>query len=157
MSYYWEIFFRILVAAFLGAAIGLERERSHKSAGLRTNALVATGAALLTIISLSFGADNSRSGFASDPSRIISNIIVGIGFIGGGAILREGGRVTGITTAATLWVVAAIGIAVGMGFYREALFSVGVVYFILTTLWLIERKVSNKILYPSLRKNNHGQ
>ncbi|MDP3730995.1 MAG: MgtC/SapB family protein [bacterium] len=150
-----EIFFRILIAAALGAAIGFERERSRKSAGLRTNALVAMGAALLTVISLSFG------GPGADPSRIISNIIVGIGFIGGGAILREGGRVTGITTAATLWVVAAIGITVGMGFYREALFSVGVVYFILTILWLIEKKVGKKMIYPSLRSDrseeNHGE
>ena len=151
MSFYWEIFFRISLAAVLGAAIGFERERSHKSAGLRTHALVAMGAALLTVISLSFGTGTA----GSDPSRIISNIIVGIGFIGGGVIIREdGGKVRGITTAATLWVVAAIGIAVGMGFYREAIFSVGVAYFILTILWLIERKASNKILYPSLREDN---
>src|SRR3990167_6504348 len=104
MYLYFEIFFRILIAAALGAAIGFERERSQKAAGLRTNALVAMGASLLTILSLSFG------GPGADPSRIISNIVVGIGFIGGGAILREGPRVTGITTAATLWVVAAIGI-----------------------------------------------
>lgn len=141
MSTDLEIFFRILVAAALGAVIGFERERSHKSAGLRTNALVAMGAALLTVISQSFGGPNA------DPSRIISNIIVGIGFIGGGAILREGHRVSGITTAATLWVVAAIGISVGMGFYREALFSVVVVYFILTILWLIEKKINRKFLY----------
>lgn len=160
MSIYFDIFLRILVAAALGAAIGFERERSHKSAGLRTNALVAMGAALLTILSLSFG------GPGADPSRIISNIIVGIGFIGGGAIIREGQKVSGITTAATLWVVAAIGIAVGMGFYREALFSVGVVYCILTFLWLIEKKMGSGLLYPSLRdtddqesqmKNNHGE
>ena len=150
-----EIFFRILIAAALGAAIGFERERSKKSAGLRTNALVAMGAALLTVISLSFG------GPGADPSRIISNIVVGIGFIGGGAILREGPRISGITTAATLWVVAAIGIAVGMGFYREAIFSVAVVYFILTILWLIEKKVGKKMIYPSLRSDrseeNHGE
>ena len=151
MPFFSEIFIRILVAAALGAAIGFERQRSHKSAGLRTNALVGMGAALLTIISLSFDSAGA------DPSRIISNIIVGIGFIGGGVIIREEGKVSGITTAATLWVVAAIGIAVGMGFYREAVFSVAVVYFILTVLWLIERKVSQKILYPSLRENNHDE
>ncbi len=156
MHLYLEIFLRILLATALGGVVGLERERSHKSAGLRTNALVAMGAALLTVISLSFG------GAGSDPSRIISNIIVGIGFIGGGAIIREGHKVSGVTTAATLWVVAAIGIAVGMGFYREALFSAAVVYFILTMLWLIEKKANQKILYPSLREKeiaeeNHGE
>src|SRR3989338_10039275 len=123
MYLYWEIFVRILVAAGLGALIGFERERSHKSAGLRTNALVATGAALLTIISLSFvGPD-------TDPSRIISNIIVGIGFIGGGAIIREGGRVSGITTAATLWVVAGFWISVGGGFFWGGVFSSWVGFF----------------------------
>lgn len=148
MSVDLEIFFRILAAAALGAVIGFERERSHKSAGLRTNALVAMGAALLTVISQSF------EGPGADPSRIVSNIIVGIGFIGGGVIIREGGKVSGITTAATLWVVAAIGVAVGMGFYREALFSVAVVYFILTILWLVERKTGKKLLYPSLRSES---
>lgn len=143
MYLYWEIFIRILIAAALGALIGFERERSHKSAGLRTNALVAMGAALLTIISLSF------VGPGADPSRIISNIIVGIGFIGGGAILHEGSKVVGITTAATLWVVAAIGIAVGMGFYREALFTAGVVYFILTVLWLVEKKMTAGISHEN--------
>jgi len=150
MYLYWEIFIRIAIAAGLGALIGFERERSHKSAGLRTNALVATGAALLTIISLSFvGPD-------TDPSRIISNIIVGIGFIGGGAIIREGGRVSGITTAATLWVVAAIGIAVGMGFYREALFATGVVYFILTVLWVLEKKLAGKTPYENGNNGNNS-
>lgn len=138
MYLYWEIFIRILIASGLGALIGFERERSHKSAGLRTNALVAMGASLLTVISLSF------VGPGTDPSRIISNIIVGIGFIGGGAIIREGSKVMGITTAATLWVVAAIGIAVGMGFYREAVFTAGVVYFILTILWLVEKRIGGK-------------
>ena len=151
MYFYWEIFVRILVAAGLGALIGFERERSHKSAGLRTNALVSTGAALLTIISLSF------VGPGTDPSRMVSNIIVGIGFIGGGAIMREGSRVMGITTAATLWVVAAIGIAVGMGFYWEALFTTGVVYFILTILWILEKKVGGKVLYDNGHNNNLHQ
>ena len=141
-----ETFFRILLATALGAAIGFERERSHKSAGLRTNALVAMGASLITVISLS---DNPLI----DPTRIISNIIVGIGFIGGGVIIQQGQKIRGITTAATLWVVAAIGITIGMGFYREAVFSVLVVYFILTFLWLVEKKTGNKILYQSLKED----
>ncbi|OGY67392.1 MAG: hypothetical protein A3I24_02995 [Candidatus Harrisonbacteria bacterium RIFCSPLOWO2_02_FULL_41_13b] len=144
-----ETFFRILLATALGAAIGFERERSHKSAGLRTNALVAMGASLITVISLSAFSDNPLI----DPTRIISNIIVGIGFIGGGVIIQQGQKIRGITTAATLWVVAAIGITIGMGFYREAVFSVLVVYFILTFLWLVEKKTGNKILYQSLKED----
>lgn len=131
-----ETFVRILVAAALGALIGLERERSHKSAGLRTNALVAMGAALISVMAISVFEDNPLI----DPTRMISNIIVGIGFIGGGVIMQQGMKIKGITTAATLWVVAAIGIAVGMGFYREAVFSVILAYFILTFLWLIEKR-----------------
>ncbi|MBI2676424.1 MAG: MgtC/SapB family protein [Candidatus Yanofskybacteria bacterium] len=144
-----ETFFRILLATAFGAAIGFERERSHKSAGLRTNALVAMGASLITVISLSAFSDNPLI----DPTRIISNIIVGIGFIGGGAIIQQGQKIRGITTAATLWVVAAIGITIGMGFYREAVFSVLVVYFILTFLWLVEKKTGNKILYQGLKED----
>ena len=144
-----ETFFRILLATALGAAIGFERERSHKSAGLRTNALVAMGASLITVISLSAFSDNPLI----DPTRIISNIIVGIGFIGGGVIIQQGQKIRGITTAATLWVVAAIGITIGMGFYREAVFSVLVVYFILTFLWLVEKKTGDKIIYQSLKED----
>src|SRR3989338_2939710 len=135
-----ETFFRILLATALGAAIGFERERSHKSAGLRTNALVAMGASLITVISLSAFSDNPLI----DPTRIISNIIVGIGFIGGGVIIQQGQKIRGITTAATLWVVAAIGITIGMGFYREAVFSVFVVYFIFTFFLLFYYKNRKK-------------
>ena len=112
---------------------------------------VCWGVVFLIIISLFF------VGPGTDPSRMVSNIIVGIGFIGGGAIMREGSRVMGITTAATLWVVAAIGIAVGMGFYWEALFTTGVVYFILTILWILEKKVGGKVLYDNGHNNNLHQ
>lgn len=142
-----EAFVKILLATAIGALVGFERERSHKSAGMRTNALVAMGAALITIIASAAFEDNPLV----DPTRMISNIIVGIGFIGGGVILHEGNKIHGITTAATLWVVAAIGMAIGMGFYKEALFSVGVVYFILTALWIVEKRAGRKILYQSLR------
>src|SRR3989344_1321883 len=138
-----DIFIRILLAAALGGAVGFEREWSHKVAGLRTHALVAVGAALLSIISISsFSVLGFESGTNYDPSRIISNIIVGIGFIGGGAILKNGNQVRGVTTAATLWIVAAIGIAIGVGFIREALFTTGVVYLVLTVLWGLEKKMT---------------
>lgn len=136
-----DIFIRILLAAALGGAVGFEREWSHKVAGLRTHALVAIGAALLSIISISaFPKGVVMIGY--DPSRIISNIIVGIGFIGGGAILKNGNQVRGVTTAATLWIVAVIGIAIGVGFIREALFTTGVVYLVLTVLWGLEKKMT---------------
>ncbi|MDO8495508.1 MAG: MgtC/SapB family protein [bacterium] len=153
MLEYPEIFFRIIFSTFVGGLVGFERERSHKSAGLRTNAMVAMGATLITIISITAFQDNPMS----DPTRLISNIIVGIGFIGGGAILHEGHKIHGLTTAATLWVVAAIGIVIGVGYYKEAIFATGTVYFILTILWIVERKNGERLLYRSLRRKEPAE
>src|SRR5712692_6024964 len=104
---------RLLLAAGLGAAIGLEREYHQKPAGLRTNILIAIGSALFTTLSLSIGG-------SATPDRIGAQIVTGIGFLGGGAILRSGNSVHGMTTAATIWVNAAIGMAVGTGQYALA-------------------------------------
>lgn len=149
-----DLIVRLLLAAGLGGAIGLERERAHKVAGLRTHALVAMGAALLSIISI-HGFDGADFGFAYDPSRIISNIIVGIGFIGGGAILRQGPRIMGTTTAATLWLVSAIGIAVGIGFTGAALAAAAIGYLVLTVLWQIEKRWIDKMPYQHVDENGH--
>lgn len=151
MLEYQEIFFRIAFSTVMGGLIGFERERSHKSAGLRTNAMVAMGSTLITVIAL--GAFKEFP--LADPTRMISNIIVGIGFIGGGAILHEGHKIHGLTTAATLWVVAAIGIVIGVGFYKEAVFAAGIVYFILTVLWIVEKKSGDRFLYRSLREKKN--
>jgi len=102
---------KVVLSLLLGAAIGLEREVSDKPAGLRTNILICVGAALFTVLSLKF---------AADPARIGAQIVTGIGFLGAGAIMREGDRVTGLTTAATIWTVAAIGMAIGYGHYTLA-------------------------------------
>jgi putative Mg2+ transporter-C (MgtC) family protein len=107
-----EMILRLLLAAALGAIIGYQRERAGKQAGLRTLVLVCVGAALFTIA--------STQGFSAiaDPSRVAAGIVVGIGFLGAGAILhREGGIVEGLTTAATIWAVAGIGLAAGAGMY----------------------------------------
>ncbi len=139
-----EIIIRLLLAAGLGAAIGIERERAHKVAGLRTHSLVAIGAALLSIISI-HGFDALANQGSYDPSRLISNIIVGIGFIGGGAILRQGPRITGTTTAATLWLVAAVGIAAGMGLIYLAIIAAVIGYGVLTILWKVEERLIGKV------------
>ncbi|MDD5304212.1 MAG: MgtC/SapB family protein [Elusimicrobia bacterium] len=103
------------VALALGAFIGLERELSDKAAGLRTNILICVGSCLFMIVSKEF------TGMpVADPTRIAAQIVSGIGFLGAGAIMREGEHVTGLTTAATIWVVAAIGMAVGFGSYMLA-------------------------------------
>lgn len=115
-----EVLLRLVVAAALGAAVGLERELRERQAGLRTHLLVCVGSALFTLV--------SAYGFASfgarvDPTRIAAQIVTGIGFLGAGAILRQGLSVRGLTTAATLWLVAAIGMAVGAGYWEAALLA----------------------------------
>jgi putative Mg2+ transporter-C (MgtC) family protein len=130
-----EALLRLALAAALGGAIGVERELREREAGLRTHLLVALGSALFTIVSaygfhafLSSGASVVRA----DPTRIAAQIVTGIGFLGAGAIIRQGLSVRGLTTAATLWVVSAIGLAVGAGYYSGALITTGVV---LIALW----------------------
>jgi putative Mg2+ transporter-C (MgtC) family protein len=102
----------ILVALILGAVIGLERELSDKAAGLRTNILICVGSCLFAIISQLLA-----KAAGTDVTRISAQVVSGIGFLGAGAIMREGEHVTGLTTAATIWVVAAIGVAVGYGYW----------------------------------------
>jgi putative Mg2+ transporter-C (MgtC) family protein len=117
---------RLLVAAGLGGAVGLEREYREREAGFRTHMLVAVGAALFTIASAYGFHDFLVSGDAvvrTDPTRIAAQIVTGIGFLGAGAIIRQGVAVRGLTTAATLWVVAAIGLTTGAGYYSAAIIT----------------------------------
>jgi putative Mg2+ transporter-C (MgtC) family protein len=126
----WELALRLLVAAVLTGAIGLERELRERAAGLRTHMLVGLGSALFTIVSAYGWADftfSNRSGVVFDPTRIAAQIVTGIGFLGAGAIIRQGLSVRGLTTAAGLWVVAAIGMAAGAGYYAAALIGTALV------------------------------
>jgi putative Mg2+ transporter-C (MgtC) family protein len=117
-----EMVLRLLLAAALGAAIGYQRERAGKQAGIRTHVLISTGAALISLVSMyGFGA-------ASDPARVAAGVVVGVGFLGAGVILhREGGIVAGLTTAATIWVMAGIGLAAGAGLYLIAAVAAAIV------------------------------
>ncbi len=123
----------LLLAIVLGGAIGLERELRGKAAGLRTNILICVGAALFTELSIAMA---DRSG---DPARIAAQIVTGVGFLGAGTILRSRGRVTGLTSAATIWLVAAIGMAVGAGAQLEAAGATLLVVLVLGVLGLLER------------------
>jgi putative Mg2+ transporter-C (MgtC) family protein len=116
---------RLLLAAALGAIIGYQRERAHKSAGLRTHVLICIGAALFTIASI-YG-----FGVAADPSRLAAGIVAGIGFLCAGAIIRNREHVSGLTTAATIWAVAAIGLAAGAGLYILSVVTTAVVTIVL--------------------------
>ena len=129
-----ELFFRLSLAAALGLAIGIERELRRKPAGMRTNTLIALGSALFTIVSLEL----SRIYGGGSPDRIAAQIVTGIGFLGGGAIMRSGNEVHGMTTAATVWVNAGIGMAAGVGSYAIAMAGTMLVLIVLVVLPPIE-------------------
>lgn len=124
---------RMLLAGALGGIIGIERELRNKAAGLRTNILIAMGSALFTLMSI----EMARGG--ADPTRIAAQIVTGIGFLGGGAILREGATVRGLTTAATIWMNAAIGVAAGGGRYQLAIVATVTTLVTLTLLMPVDR------------------
>jgi len=130
-----EVFLRLVLAAAFGGAIGIERELRERGAGLRTHMLVSVGSALFTLASAYGFRDflvHGGSVVRADPTRIAAQIVTGIGFLGAGAIIRQGLSVRGLTTAATLWVVAAIGLATGAGYYSAAAITTGLV---LVSLW----------------------
>jgi putative Mg2+ transporter-C (MgtC) family protein len=131
----WEVLARVALAAALGGVLGLERELREREAGLRTHVLVSVGSALFTLVS-AYGfhefLTSGKSVIRADPTRIAAQIVTGIGFLGAGAIIRQGLSVRGLTTAATLWVVAAIGLASGAGYYSAAAITTAVA---LVSLW----------------------
>jgi putative Mg2+ transporter-C (MgtC) family protein len=132
---------RLLLAAGLGAVLGLEREYRQKPAGLRTNILIAVGSALFTIVSLKLAP-------VGDQSRVAGQIVTGIGFLGGGAIMRYRDTVHGMTTAATIWVNAAIGIAAGAGQFAIATFAATVTLAVLVVLPPIEIYFERRAGWP---------
>lgn len=121
---------KLIVAVILGALIGYEREKSHKPAGLRTHAVVCLGSTLLTIISINF--------FSQDYARVVAALVTGIGFLCAGAIIASGKDVKGLTTAATLWFVAIMGVGVGIGWYQLSAVAT-IIAFILLLLGRFEK------------------
>ncbi len=148
-STWFIIFIRVLIAVLLGFSIGLEREMTNKYAGLRTNILVCVGACVFTILSI-YGfptfADGDNVSIANatgirDTSRVAAQVVTGIGFIGGGTVLRHGATVFGITTAATLWIAASIGMACGTGMFGLALISTILSIIVLVSIRMFEKNV----------------
>jgi putative Mg2+ transporter-C (MgtC) family protein len=135
---------RLLMACAMGAVVGIEREWRHKASGLRTNMLICMGAAMFTMLSVVLAGPET-----TDKSRVASNIVQGIGFLGAGLILHTRNRVLGLTSAATVWVVAAIGMACGAGLYVEAAIATAIVYVSLRFIGLLESQSSWKI-FPML-------
>lgn len=152
-----EIIFAILpqlsMALLLGGLLGIERTMAGKTAGMRTYALVSMGSAMFIIISQLFSQVTS---IALDPLRLAPNILVGVGFIGAGLVVLQGGKVTGITSAAGLWVSAAIGMACGFGLYSVAFVGTILTLIVFTILWLLERYVFKKISYENIINHNHN-
>jgi putative Mg2+ transporter-C (MgtC) family protein len=146
VDYVW----RLILAAGLGAAIGLEREYRRKPAGLRTNILIAVGSALFTILSI------AMTQATGDPSRVAGQIVTGIGFLGGGAIMRYRDTVHGMTTAATIWMNAAIGVAAGSGRYSLAAFAAALTLVVLVVLPPIERYFERRAGLPERHHDRPG-
>ena len=142
-----ESLLRLALAAVLGGLIGVERELREREAGLRTHLLVALGSALFTIVG-AYGFDaflnTGASVVRADPTRIAAQIVTGIGFLGAGAIIRQGLSVRGLTTAATLWVVAAVGLAAGAGYYSVAVITTALVLIALYPLRIIAYKILSR-------------
>jgi len=134
-----EIVRRLLLAAFVGGLLGVEREMRQKSAGFRTNILIGIGSAVFTMMSIAISADRG------DPGRIAAQIVTGMGFLGAGAILRTRNGVHGLTTAATVWVNAALGIAAGAGEYHLAVIGALITMAVLLVLHPIERGIEKRV------------
>jgi putative Mg2+ transporter-C (MgtC) family protein len=142
-----EILLRVVLAAALGGAIGFERELREREAGFRTHLLVSVGAALFTMVSAYAWTDwrfSTEAGLVFDPTRIAAQVVTGIGFLGAGAIIRQGLSVRGLTTAATLWVVAAIGMATGAGYYPAAVITTVLVIVSLWPLRIVAHRLSER-------------
>ena len=136
----WEIIKRNICAFALGAVIGLEREKKGRSAGLRTHILVCTGSCLIMLVSL-YMYELFKDRATLDPARIAAGVVTGIGFLGAGTIIRSQEGIRGLTTAASIWISSAIGLAVGCGFYEVALFSTFLVFLTLAFLKKIEKRL----------------
>ena len=139
-----ELTVRLVVALLLGAIIGWEREMQRMPAGFRTHALVALGSAVFTVVSA-----YAFTGPGSDPTRVAAQIVSGIGFLGGGAILHHGGSVRGLTTAASLWAVAAVGMAAGAGLFVMAAVSAVLVIVALEVFQRLERSLKRRFNLPA--------
>ena len=137
---------RILISFIMGGLIGLEREMNNQPAGLRTHILISIGATLVMLISLHVP---QKVGSIGDPGRIAAQVVSGIGFLGAGAILKFGADIKGLTTAASIWAMAAVGMAVGAGMYSISIMAVVIIFFALTAMSFIEKKLFRE---RSLRK-----
>ncbi len=135
----WQICMRLLCAMIVGMVIGMEREYTHRPAGMRTHILVALGASAVMITGQLIFSQYSAYGSTPDPARLGAQVITGVGFLGAGTILREGANVKGLTTAASLWAVACLGIAAGGGYYVVSLVGMVFIFITLTIFEMLQK------------------
>ncbi|WP_144108229.1 MgtC/SapB family protein [Paraburkholderia sp. BCC1886] len=140
MASEWELVGRLVISAALGSVIGIERERLSWAAGLRTHMLVCVGSTLIMIVSAYGFSEVLREGVVLDPSRMAAQVVSGIGFLGAGAILARGEVIRGLTTAASVWAVAGVGLAVGGGLYTAAIAATVVMLIILAGIKPLEKR-----------------
>ena len=137
---YFEIILRLILSAILGGLIGTEREISNRPAGLRTHILVTIGSTLIMLVSIDGFYILGNGVLTGDPARLAAQVVSGIGFIGAGTIMRTGNNIMGLTTAASLWVSAGIGLAIGAGYYLGAIVTAGIVLLTLMSLGVLEKR-----------------
>ena len=131
----YEILIRLILSAIMGGSIGIEREANNRPAGLRTHILVSVGSTLIMLVSI-YGFEGE-----GDPARLAAQVVSGIGFLGAGTILRTGNSIKGLTTAASLWVCAGIGLAIGAGYYVGGVITAVIVLLSLVLLGTAEKKI----------------
>ncbi|MDF2673874.1 MAG: methyltransferase [Clostridiales bacterium] len=160
----YEILLRFVLSIFVGGLIGYEREYQNRPAGFITHILVCVGASIIAMIQILIIEDsihmllmhpNLANSLKVDSGRLVSQVVSGVGFLGAGAILHNKGSVTGLTTAATLWVVACIGIAIGMGYYFLGITSAIGVFSVLVVLRKVKFKIQKKATSKQMEKQNN--
>lgn len=154
LSVFLEVLLKLMLSLILGGIVGYEREHKSRPAGLRTHILVCVGAALVQVTSINF--NGSRCAVNFDPMRLGAQVISGIGFLGAGTIIKEGASIKGLTTAASLWVVACIGLAVGSGLYMEGTLATFLILFSLEGFNKMEERISRgkKCLFLEIISEN---
>lgn len=137
----WDIALRMLLAMLIGAVVGGEREMTHRPAGMRTHMLVSLGACAVMVTSQMIFAQYREFGATPDPARLSAQVITGVGFLGAGTILREGNSIKGLTTAASVWAVACLGVAVGGGYYMVGIFGMICMMITLVVFEFVQNKL----------------
>jgi putative Mg2+ transporter-C (MgtC) family protein len=146
----WETaLFRIILSFLIGAVIGIERESHNQAAGLRTHILISIGSTIVMLLSI-YIPQTFTTFQNGDPGRIAAQVVSGIGFLGAGAILKFGGNIKGLTTAASIWAMAALGLAIGAGMYAISAIATGVIFFALTIMFVFEKFVFKEKSYKKI-------